>query len=219
MYKTIAFLGVILSAGQASADNCPDFYRFVDFGLFAQDGRVYRGGPTFRAESLEGAPLMLRGRSECRKIRDISKDGHGNPIPVVTRVYYKPERTGIDLTELTLRSVDRNDAEAEENASAHRASLARADTATTRGADFLCAQTSDDDTLSCQIVSPYPGNIALVVYCDARQCDMPAMAVQEGIMVGAVWPRPPETLDKPEKTGSDIVEKARQIHDFLDPLS
>lgn len=219
MYKTIAFLGVIFCAGQAKAEDCPDFYRFVDFGLIAQDGEVYRGGPTFRAESLEGSPLLVMDRTECRPIQDISTDGHGNPIPIVTQIHYKPERTGMDLTELSLRAVDRNAAEAEKNASAHRAGLAQSDTATMRGADFLCAHTSTDDTISCQIVSPYPGNIALVVYCDARQCNMPGMAIKERIMAGAVWPRLPATLENPEKTGSHISEKIRQIYDFLDPLS
>ena len=163
--------------------------------------------------------MLLEDRTECRAVREVSSDGHGNPIPLVERVYYMPERTGIDLTELSLTAVEDSTSTADEYASAHRARLAAADIGTARGEDFLCAHGSAEDAISCQIVSPYPGNIALVVYCDARQCEMPGMAIRERVVAGAVWPRPAATLGDPQETGMRIVEKAKLIHDFLDPLS
>jgi hypothetical protein len=45
MLKPIATLFFVLFAGQASAQNSPDFYRFVDFGIESNDGIMHRGGP------------------------------------------------------------------------------------------------------------------------------------------------------------------------------
>ena len=57
MLRVIASVLFILFASQANAQSCPDYYRFVDFGLKGNDGVIYRGGPTFRAENLSGELL------------------------------------------------------------------------------------------------------------------------------------------------------------------
>lgn len=219
MRKTIATLLLMLCATAASADDCPDFYRFVDFGIEGGDGVIYRGGPVLRAESFAGDPILLNAQTKCLPVRDISADGHGNPIPVVTAVNYDPAQTDIDLSDLRVMIAQDAEAMAEKNASAHRATLENADAMVTQGEDFLCARSKGSDDLSCQLVSPYPGNIALVVYCDASHCRMPALAITERLVVAAVWDSNADIVSAPETAGPLIIGKVQQIHDFLDPLS
>ena len=217
--RAIASLLLIFCASQASAQNCPDFFRFVDFGLEGRDGAISRGGPIFRAESLSGQPLLLRDRTECLGVREVSVDGRGNPIPVVTSIQYSPEKTNIDLTELRVAVVDDTETAAEKNARIHRAGLKQSDTEITRGANFFCASFKESLEMSCQLESPYPGNIALVVYCDALQCTMPVLAIDEQILVSAVWASGGSFLSDPATAGPDIFDKIQRIHDFLGPLS
>lgn len=40
MLRAIASFLLILCASQASPKNCPDFFRFVDFGLGGRDGAI-----------------------------------------------------------------------------------------------------------------------------------------------------------------------------------
>jgi len=210
---------MLLWAAPANAEDCPAFFRFVDFGQKDNDGVVYRGGSILRAEGYDGSNLLELERTECLPIRDIGKDGHGNPIPVVTSIQYSPEKTKINLTELGVSSVDDTNAAAEKNAERHRAMLNQPDAKVTRGSNFLCANSKEEDSLSCQVVSPYWGNIALVVYCDASQCRMPVMAVDKQVTVNAAWPRVTNTAGNDELTGSEVMEMTTKIHDFLSPLT
>ena len=219
MFKAIALFLFVILAGQASAQSCPEFFRFVDFGLKANDGIIYRGGPIFRAESLEGQPLLLRERTDCRKVPQIAKDGHGNPIPVVTRVFYNPERTGLALDELRLTTSENVADMAEEQAEAHRMELGKSSIVSTQGADFLCVFSDSTDDLSCQLQSPYAGSIPLIVTCDADVCTMPVLAITDQIFASAVWTIEAAILAAPETAGAAISRMIRDIHGFLDPLS
>lgn len=216
MLKVVASLFVIFMAAPASAQSCPDFFRFVDFGLKDRDGTVHRGGPHLRAESLEGRPLLLRELSECLPVRDMSVDGHGNPIPVVAAVTYDPAKTGIDLTALHVKSVQDTVAAAQDNAADHLTRLGRLGAQRVQQQEFLCVTFADAPETSCQLTSPYPGNVPLVVYCDRLACDAPVLAVNDQVIVQATWDR---TGQDPETLGHDILTRIRQIREFLDPLS
>lgn len=219
MLKSIALFLFVTLAGQVSAQSCPEFFRFVDFGLKANDGVIYRGGPIFRAESLEGQPLLLRERTACRSVPQIAKDGHGNPIPVVTSVFYNPERTGFAVDELRLATSENVADMAEEQAQAHRAELGKLDAVSTQGADFLCVFSESTRVLSCQFQSPYAGTIPLIVTCQAAECVMPVLAITDQIFASAVWTMKSAPLGNPETAGAAISEMIQNIHGFFDPLS
>lgn len=219
--RTIIFTSLLLMlfGTQASAQDCPDFFRFVDFGLEAPDGTIHRGGATYRAEGFDGQALVIRELTICRDVRELAVDGRGNPIPVVTSINYSPEKTGIDLTELRLAAVDDIASETERNASGYRARLDQPDVVTTQGSDHLCASLKRADTFSCQLVSPFGGNLPLVVHCTPSECRLPVLAVKQNIAAAASW-RPSEAAMKdPEAWASEIVERVQQLHDFLAPLS
>lgn len=212
------FLLVVFQA-HASAEDCPDFFRFVDFGLKAQDGTINRGGPTYRAEGFDGEALLIRDLTVCRAALELAVDGRGNKIPVVTSVSYSPEKTGIDLAQLRLVAVEDAASETERNAADHRARLERPDTVTTQGSTHLCASIVSPPTTSCQLVSPFGGNLALVIYCDAGECRMPALAVRDQIIATATWLPSPAAMSNPEALAAEIADRVQQIHDFLAPLS
>lgn len=219
MPRLIALLVSALWANLAAAQSCPDFYRFVDFGLESSDGVIHRGGPVFRAETLEGEPLLVMPETNCIQVRDISADGHGNPMPVVTSFNYDPQKFGVSLVSLQISKVADAKAAAADSALPHQQDLAGGQMTATQGADFLCASPKAADRISCQVVSPYPGNAALVVYCDAAQCRMPALAVGERILVSAIWANEASSLNAPEDAGKRIITKVQKIHDQLEPLS
>ncbi len=213
MYKIITSLLVVLCASEASADSCPDRYRFVDFGLEDSDGIIRRGGTILRAFDLEGTHLLVPERTICLSVDEVARDGRGLPIPVVSSVDIDPKVTAIDLTELRLRAVKDVAAAAEANASLHHEKLAQSGTITTRGQNFLCASTNGTDDLSCQISTPYGGNVPLVIYCDAQLCEMPVMGRDEQLVGSAAWRR--EAAD-PGAAGIEISDKVQRIHDFLE---
>ena len=228
MQKTtslLSLLSALLSAlllyqpGPASAGTCPDFYRFVDFGLKGRDDVLYRGGSLLRAEGFDGAALLEFKQTKCLPVEDVAKDGRGNPIPVVAAISYSPEQTAINLTELSVVAVPDANTAAEKNTENHRNKLEQEDTVITQGSNFLCAGNPDKATTSCQVVSPYPGNTALVVYCDTAQCQMPVMAIDKKIVVNATWPRNPRSVGNDELTGNEIINTTKKIHDFLHPLT
>lgn len=219
MRKILTLLFFAALAGPLQAQTCPDFFRFVDFGLIDGDGNTYRGGPVFRAEGFDETPLLLRDQTECTDVRDVLKDGRGNPIPVATRITYDPAQTGLALQGLHVSAVGDTAQTAAENASAHLALLAQPGSTTARGDSFLCAQNPDADTISCQLASPYPGNTPLVVYCNATSCDMPVMAINDRLMVSAAWSRPGAPSTDLIRIGADMSDRVRQIHAFLTPIS
>lgn len=214
----LVFISLILFKGQASAEGCPDFFRFVDFGLETQDGTI-RGGPTYRAEGVDGQALLIRELSVCRDVRDVALDGRGNPIPVVTSVNYDPENTGMDLIELRLTVVEDIVSEAEHNAAEHRTRLERQVAIIRRGPDYLCASLEEPNKISCQFKSPFGGNLALVVYCDPLECRMPVLALNEKVIAIATWLPSKASLKDHEAAALEIADKVQQVHDFLAPLS
>lgn len=219
MFRAFAFICFIVFTSQAKAENCPDFYRFVDFGLKDTDNKIYRGGTVFRAESFDGDDLLLTQHTQCITVQEISKDGHGNPIPVVKSIHYNPQKADINLEEFNVSAVQNTTITAEDNASAHKARLERDDTTTTQGSSFLCATNRQKDSLSCQLVSPYSGNIALVIYCDTAHCKMPVLAINKQLQVSASWKIEENFLNDPKIAASDMAKKVQQIYDFLKPLS
>jgi hypothetical protein len=207
-------LVLLFCASVASAQSCPDFYRFVDFGLTGSDGVTYRGGVVLRAEGFDGAPLLLTDQTVCRDVRDLAVDGRGNPIPVVTAIRYDPQVAGVDVAELGVALFEDTAAAADENAAAHMVKLADADVILKRGDDFLCATLQG--RLSCQVQPPFPNQAPVVAYCEKGLCQMPVIAINEYLAVNAVWN---SDVAEPAAIGADASQKARQIHDFLVPLS
>ena len=140
MLKPLAAVFAILFASHALAEDCPRFYRFVDFGIEGDDGVIYRGGPAFRVEGFDGHLLVHATRTQCLGVRDVLADGHGNPIPVVASIDYDPVRTGADLIALRVAKADDLRTVAEENAAAHRANLEQVGAVETRGESSLCVR-------------------------------------------------------------------------------
>lgn len=206
-------------AHPASAQDCPAFYRFVDFGLADQTGTLYRGGPTLRAEDFNGEPLLVSAQTTCLPINDVAKDGHGNPIPVVSQIYYDPLHVGAEINELTVSRSDDIETAISQNAAAHKANLANADAAIMRGQDFLCVTGATPDALSCQLVSPFKNTLDLVVYCDGQQCSAPLIAATEHLAISALWKTDVSINNDTAEAGSAMVQTIRKIHDFLKPLS
>ena len=162
----------------------------------------------------------MEERTNCLEVIEVSKDGHGNPIPVISSIDYNPAKTGIDLKRLRLSIVDDTETAANENASIHQARLTKPNSiVSAQGSNFLCARTKDTNQLSCQLVSPYAGNISLVVYCDAVECKMPVLAINKEIQVSAVWESSEGFINTPKVSGEEIAKKVQKIKDFLKPLS
>ena len=177
MHRLFAILLLAISAGHASAQACPPFFRFVDFGLNASDGKVYRGGTLVRAEGLDGRALLLRPQTRCLAITDIAKDGPGNPIPIVTYVAYDPDLTGRSLNQLNRCAVKDSHMTATNKLENHLDNLSAEGAEITRSADFLCVRTQPEN-ISCQLTSPYPNLAPLVIYCDTLSCEMLALAIK-----------------------------------------
>lgn len=219
MHKIIfVFISLILSNSPASAEGCPDFFRFVDFGLDTPDGAL-RGGPTYRAESFDGHALMIQELTVCNDVRDLASDGHGNPIPIVTSVHYDPDITSLDLKELRLTVLEDIASEAEQNAAEHRAKLESQSAIIMRGPDYLCASLEKPDGISCQFMSPVGGSIALVVYCDPFECRIQVLALNEKVIAVVTWLPSETSLRDHEAATLEMAEKVQQVHDFLAPLS
>lgn len=204
-------VGLSTAPGLSAAAECPDFFRFVDFGMVEGNGTVRRGGTILRAEGFDGASLIAPGASTCREVRDIGRDGHGNPIPVVARLVYDPATTGLDVAELAVTDLGDSLRAAEDAAFNHRARLGRTGVAITRGNRALCA--GEADAISCQVVSPYPGPAPLVVYCDGGACRMPVLAIDGRLGISAAW------VGAGETAGEDIDAMVQAIHRFLAPLT
>ncbi|MEO9819462.1 MAG: hypothetical protein ABJ370_11990 [Paracoccaceae bacterium] len=216
--RIILCLGVFF-AGPASAQECPHFFRFVDFGLQISDGGFSRGGPILRAESFSGTSLLSKGNTICRTVRDIASDGHGNPIPVVTSMAYDVEKAGLDLLDLHVSFVQDSTVAAETSARTHWKTVDRARTKPLKGQNSLCILSADNSSLSCQLVSPYPGNIALTVYCDASSCKMPVLAMNAHMSASASWAVDDSFWNTPDRAGEEVFNKVQSIFAFLEPLS
>jgi hypothetical protein len=197
------------TASHASAEACPDKYRFVDFGLEDSSGALLRGGTIFRAFLPDNTPLLIKERTVCEDVHDLGKDGRSLDIPVVSRISVNTALIDLEFLELDLTKVTDVTALATENASKHQKAQRTAEL--TRGEVYVCATTRGDST-SCQLLSPFENNIPLVVYCDGTHCKMPVLAFDDKLMFSAVWPRHGTS---PTDIGQDISQKLTQLRDFL----
>jgi hypothetical protein len=213
MYKIAALFILTAFGGQASAQDCPDRYRFVDFGLQDREGVIRRGGTIFRAFDGQGAHLLVLGSSICLDVPEVATDGRALPIPVVSSVEIDLEKAPDGLTGLRVKTVKDVAATAQANATRHLAMLSQPGTITTRGESFLCASTVEGPYLSCQLLSPYGGNAPLVVYCDSEVCTMPVLVRDKQLVIEASWPR--LELD-PEAVSLAISGRVQRIHGFLE---
>lgn len=213
--RSIYLLLIVLFSGSvAIAEDCPPYYRFVDFGLEDRSGVLHRGGHLFRVEGFDGAPMLIRNRTKCRAVPQLAVDGHAHPIPVISQFEYDPALSLPDLRYLRLTANKDVRALAEENAERHRASLRQTEVSTLRSETFLCASFGED--LSCQLQSPYPGNVPLVVYCNAMLCKMPVLGFNAGIFISASWQRRPDAVTDPMATGVRAQKTIQDIQSFLE---
>lgn len=215
MVRQILSLIFTCIAIQAQAQNCPDFYRFVDFGQIGEDGITYRGGTILRAESLTGTSLLMNAKTACVSVTTRAADGHGNPIPVVTSVSYDPFKTDLPISSLRVMRSSDIAAAATANAASHHARLNEGDITQVQGANFLCASDGNGRQVSCQLVSPFAGDHPLVVYCDLSECRMPVMAMTEHLSISATWPSSAIDLSA---QGLANATRIMEIHDFLAEL-
>ncbi|TFL19824.1 hypothetical protein [Jannaschia formosa] len=198
----------LLAAAPAQAEECPGFYRFVEFGLLDRDGMLRPGGTVLRGIDAEGAPILRTDATVCQAIQGVRRDGPGNPIPIVSEVAFDPALLPLDLGALRLSAHDDLAALTERIAAPHRAALAGAEPVT--GPDFLCV--SGPAVESCQLASPYGPDFPLVVYCDDAGCEMPALAYDDRIAVSARWDRQATT---PEELGPEIRSRIEALRAFL----
>ena len=219
MYRIILALVLMISAGCASAQNCPEFYRFVDFGLRDSDGQFLRGGPLYRAESFAGTSLLAQEETQCRAVSDIAIDGHANPIPVVASITYNVERLTVDLTELQISFAENTNTTASQSADLHRERLKASDSIQINSQNSLCVVLKDGPAISCQVFSLYPGNVDLVIYCDRALCKMPVLAVTKNIQIAATWAVDGSFFERPNDAAEGILAKVQDIYDFLKPLA
>jgi len=197
-----------VAVGPAPAEECPDFYRFVEFGLEDRDGMLRPGGTVLRGIDGAGAPILLTSATVCRAAEGLRIDGRGNRIPIVAEVAYDPALLTLEVDALLLSVAEDMLALTENAAAAHRAALASATPVT--GAAFLCVD--GDVAQSCQVASPYGPDYALVVYCDAQTCEMPALGYDGRISVSARWGREAEAL---EDLGPEILSRVEEFRMFL----
>lgn len=213
MFRRFLIAGFLAIGSQVNAADCPSYYRFVEFGLQDENGQHLRGGPIFRGEGFDGRSLLDVKDTTCRPIRDMAVDGHGHPIPIVTRVSYDVQKTGMDLVGLRVSYSADALAAAETNTGRHRDNLVTAKPI--KGQNSLCVIAREQ--MSCQVVSPYKNDAGLVVYCDLSQCHMPVLAVGPHILISAEWVTDPGLWL--EDAGDEIFKKVTEIHAFFEPLT
>lgn len=204
-------------AQSAPVGTCPDYYRFVDFGLVAQDGSIHRGGPTFRVENLAGQQLILPQHTTCLSLRETAVDGHGNPIPVVSSVSYDQNNVDQRVRSLRLSPVDDPETFLANIAEQHHLRLAAESAVVLLGSDYLCVSALTPSAFSCQFVSPFGAQQAPIVYCTQNQCTLPAMAIKDRIFATARWDQPVQSLAHAEAV--TIKNMLSALHDFLTPLT
>lgn len=201
-------------AGPALAA-CPDFYRFVDFGLVTGDGAVTRGGPVFRAEDFDGTPLLFTPGTICADVSDLARDGRGNPIPVVSKIAYDRRDADPALGWIEVTASGDAHAMARHFSGLHAERLGQADITQVTGDDYLCAVNSII-SFSCQIVSPYPNDAPVVIYCEDGECLSFAIAMTDRLAISANWPMSVQSV---AWQADDIVARINGIADFLAPIS
>ncbi len=206
------FIGLI--ASHASAESCPKKYRFVDFGDTDQNGTLRKGGTIFRAFDASNTHLLHRDSVICHAVPENGIDGRALKIPVVSRFAIDLDIAKLNLAEMQLAKSEDVIAAADQNAARHRATLAKAGTETVKSDSYLCAQTAASPRASCQVLSPYQTNAALVIYCNQAMCEMPVLVYDEQVIVSAKWLRGAAELTQ---VGGEISRKIYDIVRFLAP--
>jgi hypothetical protein len=208
-------LATCFSSGQAQAQNCPEYFRFVDFGVSRADGSIHPGGPTFKVKR-DGKPLFESGSVACRDIVPVFTDGHNQPIPLVTTFSYAPSLVASNMTSLSLtRTPNTSATDALVVVQRHRTIRNEADAAIINGADFLCASgaPSSAQTISCEVVNPFEATLSFIVSCDGATCAMSAMAIDDAVHISANWSNTAPVSAK--TTGEVASEMAAKIHAFI----
>jgi hypothetical protein len=214
MHRLIAILILMMAASQSVAQNCPDFYRFVDFGLIGRDGSINRGGIVLRAEGFNGDALLISTQTQCLDVRDLAKDGRGNSIPLVSQISYDPNVSTLPFNAISVAVSPDMTARAEAAAVPHRVSLADAETVQTTGPKSLCVRRSDSVNFTCQIAQPYARDAPLIVSCNGTVCEMPVLAITDALYVSASW-----SINDSMIADAEIVAHVDRLTAFLDPLS
>lgn len=212
MRSFVTALLFALLATQTSAQACPDKYRFVDFGAMDREGILRRGGTVFRAFDAQNTHLLKRKSVVCHAVEENAVDGRALKIPVVSKIEIDTEIAKLDILGLLIEATENAVADAEKSAARHQAVLTDANI--TKGDTYLCASTSDTTNTSCQHVSPYLAKAPLVTYCDAQICEIPVLALNDGIFITASWTRVAQTQDA---LGQEISEKLGLLDTFLQP--
>jgi hypothetical protein len=76
-----------------------------------------------------------------------------------------------------------------------------------------------DTRIGCQLVSPYPSDAPLNVYCHDGSCELPVLAMDERVFISARWTIDVDYMNDPEAAGTSMMQIIRAIHDFMSPLS
>ena len=211
LHFSIALLLALL-ATQAQADVCPDRYRFVDFGTTDREGILRRGGTVIRAFDTQNTHLLKRESVTCLEVEENAVDGRALKIPVVSTIEIDTSIAKLDLLSLRIGVIDDAVAAAEQNAAPHQAALAQA--SITKSNSYVCALFADTTTTSCQHVSPYLANAPLVSYCNGQTCEMPALALNDGIYITTSWA---QSAQSPDALGQEISAKLSLVQAFLKP--
>ena len=214
MVRFLMIAVLMLGANGAKAETCPNYYRFVDFGLEDPDGNLLRGGPVFRVVDVSGAPLLFRDQTLCSDVGDVFTDGHGHPIPVIEQFDYDPAKVGLGLAALRVDVVNDAAEAAEDSAARHREALAHSTAPQIRGSNYLCVDL--DGLVSCQILSPFRIEIPLVVYCEEDHCEAPAFVLSDRVKAIASWPRADMPFDA---LGGAISERLNAVWVYLSEQS
>lgn len=203
----------------AQAQDCPDFYRFVDFGVVDDAGLMYRGGPLLRAENFDEDRLLIEDETICLDVWPTLTDGRGNPMPLVSEIHYDPAAIGAPFTELTVRATTDTTAAATQSGVVYTDWRDDPASQLTQGETFLCARTDLTPHIGCQLVSPYSTEAPLNVYCHEGACRLPVLAMDERVFVSARWDIDVDYMNDPDAAGASMMEAVHAIHDFMAPLS
>lgn len=206
---------ICVSAGNVRAQSCPEYFRFVDFGLMDADEKLHSGGATFKVKR-EGMPLFENGSVVCRDIAPVFTDGHNQPIPLVTSFKYEPTLVARNLTDLSItRATNTLVNDVPTVAQRHRKARNKAGVDVMKGSDFLCVtgEAASPRTISCEVVNPFDTTTSFFVACTGKTCAMSGMAIDDAIMVSGGWSSSENASEK--ATGEVASEIAGKIHTFI----
>lgn len=209
---------LLLCAGQVAAFDCPDYYRFVDFGLEDSTGTLNAGGPRVRVEGFDGIGLLKWETATCLDLPFMRRDGFGNIIPVVEGITFDRGVLPVAVFALHLRRQPDIAARAEGSAAPHRTQVAAPQAKVTQGEAFLCVQWGNGRNVSCQFPALDRENLPLIVICGSEVCDLPVLHVGSGLEISATWPAPDDVVANPQSVAPQLYQRVRDIKAFIDTL-